>query len=187
VDGEPVRPAEKTYVLFHKPRGVVAEFEAPGKETLLSFLKELGPRVFAVDPLPEDAAGALFLTNDGALVNDLNQPGCHVERVYLASVEGRASEGVLERLAAGVRVDEESVTRVQAVVLDQRMRTALLRIRLRETGSVRVSRVLDAVGLPVYELRRVEYGGLHLGDLEPGQWRPLAKEEMQSLYREMRL
>jgi len=44
-----------------------------------------------------------------------------------------------------------------------------------------VRRMFEAVGQRVVRLRRMRFGPLRLGDLPPGQHRPLTKEEIEQL------
>ncbi|MCJ7752283.1 MAG: MFS transporter, partial [Armatimonadetes bacterium] len=44
-----------------------------------------------------------------------------------------------------------------------------------------VRRMFEAVGHPVTALRRTRIGPLTLGDLQPGQWRPLTPAEITAL------
>ena len=42
----------------------------------------------------------------------------------------------------------------------------------------------EAVGHPVRRLHRSRYAGIELGDLAPGEWRELARAEVEALRRE---
>ena len=50
-----------------------------------------------------------------------------------------------------------------------------------------VRRLLDAVGHPVQRLVRTAIGPITLGDLRPGRTRPLTRDEVGRLYREVGL
>jgi 23S rRNA pseudouridine2605 synthase len=59
-------------------------------------------------------------------------------------------------------------------------------LTLREGRKREVRRMLAACGHDVRRLRRVRYGPIRLGDLEPGAWRPLERGELQALRRSTR-
>jgi 23S rRNA pseudouridine2604 synthase len=73
--------------------------------------------------------------------------------------------------------------------------TVTLPCRLRRTGersfnivlvqglNRQIRRMCEALGYNVKKLRRVRILDIKLGDLQPGQWRPLTPAEMQCLER----
>jgi len=44
-----------------------------------------------------------------------------------------------------------------------------------------IKRLLEDVGYPVFKLKRMAFGPLHLGRLERGAWRPLTPQEEMNL------
>ena len=56
-----------------------------------------------------------------------------------------------------------------------------LSVTIREGRNRQVRRMCAAVGLFVVRLRRIRYGNLTLGGLQPGEYRLLSKEEAQAL------
>jgi 23S rRNA pseudouridine2605 synthase len=186
LDGEEVRGVATVYAVLNKPRGVLSTLEdQEDRPGLAAYLEGLDARVFPVGAMPVDVEGALLLTNDGTLVQRLNQPDLRVESAYIVSVEGFVTPDIVRRLAEGVRVDETPPARVRAVVLHTGISTTLLRATLRENSTVRISRVLARVGFPVCELRRVAVAGVGLDGLEPGQWRALTPLETAAMWRSL--
>ena len=181
LDGERVILTERVYVLLNKPRGVLSAVQDPeGRRTVAPYLEGLAERVFSVGDLPMDTEGALLLTNDGSLFGEVSDPGVCIESTYIASVEGTVCEDTVARLRRGVWLEGRIPLRARAIVLDTGLRTTLLRIRLRERKNQGVSRMLDRVGHPVCELRRVALANLHIGSLEAGQWRRVDESDIRS-------
>ncbi|MCS7061295.1 MAG: pseudouridine synthase, partial [Anaerolineae bacterium] len=56
-----------------------------------------------------------------------------------------------------------------------------LRVTLREGRKRQIKRVAKALGHPVLRLMRVRIGPITLGDLQPGRWRRLTREEVRQL------
>jgi 23S rRNA pseudouridine2605 synthase len=56
-----------------------------------------------------------------------------------------------------------------------------LSVTIREGRNRQVRRMCSAVGLFVVRLRRIRYGNLTLGGLQPGEYRLLTKAEAQAL------
>jgi 23S rRNA pseudouridine2457 synthase len=59
--------------------------------------------------------------------------------------------------------------------------TAWIEIKLREGKKRQIRHMTAAVGLPTLRLIRVAIGPIHLGHLEPGQWRNLTMKEVEAL------
>jgi 23S rRNA pseudouridine2457 synthase len=60
--------------------------------------------------------------------------------------------------------------------------TAWIEIALREGMNRQIRRMTSAVGHPTLRLVRVAIGPIRLGNLEPGRWRELTKEEVQGIF-----
>jgi len=90
VNGEEIGYREHTYVMLHKPAGVLSATEDGRGETVLDLLapeyRKIG--LFPVGRLDKDTEGLLLLTDDGALAHDLLAPKKHVDKVYFARTEG---------------------------------------------------------------------------------------------------
>ncbi|MCL2357284.1 MAG: rRNA pseudouridine synthase [Defluviitaleaceae bacterium] len=67
--------------------------------------------------------------------------------------------------------------------VSRRGETTSLRIKIHEGRNRQVRRMCDAIGHPAVSLRRVAIGPISLGDLQPGKWRYLSKEEIEKFGR----
>jgi 23S rRNA pseudouridine2605 synthase len=179
VDGRVVGLQPLTYVLLHKPAGVVTTASDPqGRPTVVGLVGH-EVRVVPVGRLDADTTGALLLTNDGELAHRLAHPRYEVEKVYEAEVEGDPSDEVLRRLAEGVEL-EDGLTAPARV---RRLGPSLVELSIHEGRNRQVRRMLEAVGHPVRRLHRSRYAGLTLTELEPGEWRELRASELDTLTR----
>jgi 23S rRNA pseudouridine2605 synthase len=177
VDGEPVAKQKLAYVLLHKPTGVVTTASDPeGRPTVLDLVQH-DSRVVPVGRLDVNTTGALLLTNDGELAHRLAHPRYGVEKTYIAAVEGRPTDGVLRKLAEGVRL-EDGMTSPARV---RRLAPSRIEVTIHEGRNRQVRRMLDAVGHPATRLHRDAYAGLTLEGLEPGAWRELEPSEVDQL------
>ena len=91
VDGAPVDCAPFVYVMMHKPAGLLSATEDRDQKTVVDLLPvHLRRRgLFPVGRLDKDTTGLLLLTDDGALAHELLSPRKHVDKVYLARVDGQ--------------------------------------------------------------------------------------------------
>ena len=177
VDGEEVEPERLTYVLLHKPAGVVTTASDPhGRPTVVGLVGH-ERRVVPVGRLDADTTGVLLLTNDGPLAHRLMHPRYEVDKVYVVDVEGEPEEDALSRLAEGVEL-EDGVTAPARV---RRLAPSRLEVTLHQGRKHQVKRMLAAVGHPVTRLHRSSYAGLTADGLEPGEWRELSADELVRL------
>ncbi len=177
VDGEPVALQRLTYVLLHKPAGVVTTARDPqGRPTVVDLVPR-EPRVVPVGRLDADTTGALLLTNDGQLAHRLAHPRYGVEKTYVAEVEGEPTDATLRALAAGVDLDDGRTAPARV----RRLAPSEIELVIHEGRNRQVRRMLDAVGHPVIRLHRSAYAGLTLDGLEPGAWRELEPAEVEAL------
>src|SRR5688572_30794142 len=177
VDGKAVEPEPLTYVLLHKPAGVVTTARDPqGRPTVVGLVGH-ERRVVPVGRLDADTTGVLLLTNDGPLAHRLAHPRYEVDKVYEAEVEGDPSPEVVQQLAAGIEL-EDGMTSPAKV---RRLGRGRLELVLHEGRKRQVRRMCEAVGHPVRALNRREYAGLTADGLAPGEWRELMDEEVKRL------
>jgi 23S rRNA pseudouridine2605 synthase len=177
LDGRALERQRLAYVLLHKPAGVVTTARDPqGRPTVVA-LVDHAARVVPVGRLDAETTGALLLTNDGGLAHRLAHPRYGVEKVYVAEVEGKPSDESLERLAAGVDLDDGPTAPARVRLLGP----STVELTIHEGRNRQVRRMLDAVGHPVRALHRSRYGPLTLDGLAPGTWRELGPEEVQRL------
>ena len=177
VDGAEVGPEPLTYVLLHKPGGVVTTARDPqGRPTVVGLVGH-ERRVVPVGRLDADTTGVLLLTNDGPLAHRLMHPRYEVDKVYEVDVEGEPDEEALARLAGGVELDDG----VTAAARVRRLGPSQLELTIHEGRKHQVKRMLAAVGHPVTRLHRSSYAGLRADGLEPGEWRELSEEEVTRL------
>jgi 23S rRNA pseudouridine2605 synthase len=75
VDGLPLAAPQKlTYVLLHKPRGVVSSLTPQGNRQTVRELVPQEARLYPVGRLDVDSEGLILMTNDGELADFLTHP-----------------------------------------------------------------------------------------------------------------
>ena len=184
VAGETVALGGCTYLLLHKPAGVLTATEDRRQPTVLELLP---PELRRIDLAPvgrldKDTEGLLLLTNDGELTHRLLSPRYHVDKRYLARVDGDLSPADVSAFAAGMTLPDGLVCLPAGLELLPQPRTCI--VTLREGKFHQVKRMLAACGAPVLYLKRLSMGPLTLpDDLPPGAYRLLTDEEISALYR----
>jgi len=183
VDGTAIQlDATKRYVLLNKPTGVVSTMkDEQGRPDLRRFTKEWPERLYNVGRLDAETSGLLVLTNDGELAHVLAHPSFGVTKVYIAKVDGRVSPQTVAQLTKGVDLDDGPIAADRARLLDVSGGTSLVELTLHSGRNRIVRRMMAAVGHPVRELVRRQFGPLHLGTLPAGRARELTTVERGAL------
>lgn len=183
IDGLPVRRPESRTVLLHKPRGVVTTRSDPeGRPTVYGCLAGLEAHVVPVGRLDAATTGLLLLTNDTRFADWVTDPAHAVPRVYLVTVRGELAEPTARRLEAGLEESGERLAARAVAVRKRSRRETHLVVELTEGKNREIRRLLAAAGHEVTRLKRVAFGGLELGDLPPGKWREVTREELRAAF-----
>ena len=173
-------------IAFNKPYGVLCQFtdrSVPPRRTLAGF--DLPADVYPAGRLDFDSEGLLLLTDDGALAHKLTDPRHKQPKTYWVQVEGTPREAQLERLRAGVELNDGPTLPAQAKCIDapalwprdppvrfrKTVPDAWLELTIREGRNRQVRRMTAAVGLPTLRLVRAGVGEIGLEGLGPGHWR----------------
>ncbi|PQM26115.1 pseudouridine synthase [Sphingopyxis lindanitolerans] len=176
-------------ILFNKPYGVLSQFTDRGtpeaRATLSAYID--APGVYPAGRLDRDSEGLLLLTDDGALQARISSPRHKVPKTYLVQVEGEPDAASLDRLRAGVALNDGMTRPAAARRIDPpplwprdppvRYRKSVpdcwLELTITEGRNRQVRRMTAAVGHPTLRLVRWRVGEWALGDLAPGLWRDL--------------
>ena len=137
--------------------------------------------LFPVGRLDKDTTGLLLLTDDGGLAHRLLSPKKHVDKVYLAEVEGRVDQDDVRALEAGMVLGDG--LHCLPAGLEPLGNGSVCLVTLREGKYHQVKRMLAARGKPVTALHRLSMGPLALDEgLKPGNWRFLTPQERAELW-----
>lgn len=183
VDGVAVQlDTTRRYVVLNKPTGVVSSMKDDhGRRDLREFTEDWPERLYNVGRLDAETSGLLVLTNDGELAHVLAHPSFGVTKVYIAKVDGRVTPQTIARLTKGVDLDDGPIAADKARLLDASGDTSLVELTLHSGRNRIVRRMMAAVGHPVVELVRRQFGPLHLGTLAAGRTRELTTVERGAL------
>jgi len=182
LDGERVLPEnKKVYIMLNKPAGYISTSrDERTRPTVLHLLTDIPVRVYSVGRLDADTEGLLLLTNDGEFAHKLTHPRYHVDKVYLAWVEGRPSKESLEQLRNGVEIKDGLTAPAKVTVVKQTKTRTRLKIVIHEGKKRQIKQMCRCVGHKVQHLKRMQIGTLKLGNLPTGKYRYLSHQEVES-------
>ena len=187
VDGKSITDPEKLrYILLNKPRGVLSTVKSPDPRPTVRSIIDFPGRLFPVGRLDADSEGLIFMTNDGDLTNKLTHPRYEHEKEYLVLVSSQPNDNQLKAWIKGIVLDDGTLTLPAQVRIDGKDSNGTwLRVILKEGKKRQIRRMGEASGLHVKRLIRIRIANLALGELSPGEWRHLTKDEVNQIKRNL--
>lgn len=185
VDGETIqRSMSKSYLVLHKPKGVLSTMYDPeGRPSLADFIDLRKERLFHVGRLDKDSEGLILLTNDGDLTFRATHPSFGLEKTYIIEFEGRLETGVDKVLLKGVEL-EDGMGRVLSF---KQLSQNWIEVKIHEGRYHIIRRLMEAVGVEVLRLIRTNFGPISLGDTPEGRWRDLNEQELLNIQKALDL
>lgn len=184
VDGKQLKIKRKLYIALNKPRKVLTTRKAEAEDDrriILDLLPKEWSNLFPVGRLDYDSEGLIFLTNDGEFSLKLTHPRYGITKTYIATIEGRVEENVLQNVVRGLVHDGERLTAKKARLLSASKSQSVVEVELAEGKNREVRRLFESQNLTVTRLVRISIGRIKLAELPPGKWRVLTEPEIKSL------
>lgn len=180
LDGESIRGEQKKICyMLNKPKGVICSNARVGrKPIILDLFPESRERLFTIGRLDKDTTGLLLVTNNGPFAHLVIHPSSNIIKEYLVKTAQEITAEHLETLSQGARVDEKWVRPVSV----QKMRRGTFKICVKEGKKHEVRIIAERAQLKILELTRIRIGGLVLGPLSPGDYRPLSEKDKKLLF-----
>jgi pseudouridine synthase len=174
IEREPLR-----VILLYKPRSVItSRKDEQGRPTIYSILPPEYHKLHSVGRLDFATSGLLLLTNNTLLSAWLTDPNNGIPRVYTVTVRGCLTAEHADAMQSGI-LDEGQLLKSEAIIIRKSSRReSHLVITLTEGKNREVRRLCKSVGHEVTTLKRVSYGPLSLGNLAPGGFRVVEREEV---------
>lgn len=190
VDGESLKLIKsKTYLAFHKPRGVISTMSDPeGRDNLGDYFKDRKERLYHVGRLDRDSEGLILLTNDGDFAHRATHPSYGLEKHYLVEIEGEFNKQLSDQLLQGVRLEDGLARAIKVVHARAVSRNHhWVEITIHEGRYHIIRRLVESLGLKVLRLIRTEFGPIGIGDMKPGKHRILNSPELLKLFKVLNL
>ncbi len=182
LDGKPVQPGEKIYLLLYKPKGYITSYKDPeGRPTVYDLIADLKTWVFPVGRLDLETSGLLLMTNDTALAERLTNPDFKVPKTYLVKSAARLSEEQLERLRRGVELSDGPTRPALVKRIRDSEKHTFLEITISEGRNRQVRRMLEAVDSKALKLVRTAIGALEINNLQIGKYCVLNQSQLSKI------
>ena len=192
------KPVKYIYLIMNKPCGYVCSAVSDSHKTVYELLTaELqaqvsdaprGCRLHTVGRLDCDTSGLLLLTNDGKFSHRVTSDET-ITKTYRATLLNPVAQEIqksyISQAAAGLTLPPEKKIGEQPALpaILEFESSYICKVTVHEGKFHEVRRIFRALGNEVTALERIAIGRLTLSkDLEPGKWRILTKDEIDSLY-----
>jgi 23S rRNA pseudouridine2605 synthase len=181
VDGEAVAKKKYVYIVMNKPVGyVTTRSDELGRKTVYEFLRGIDEWVFPIGRLDKDTSGLLLFSNDTQFGEQLTNPDSKISKVYRVRLDKPFTEEHKREMGEWIKLDNVML-RPALVTIEHEKSGFWISMTISEGKNRQVRRMCKKYGYNVLELHRLQIGGLALGNLPPGHWRYLTKDEVGRL------
>ena len=178
-----IRGYEHTYLMLHKPTGVVTANKDKELQTVMDLLSPdiQSDKLYAVGRLDRDTTGLLLLTDNGPLGFQLLHPQYHVDKTYQVEVNGLLTPDHIQAFQKGIVFLDGTVCKAARLeILSASPSHSQASITISEGKFHQVKKMFLSVGVKVTSLKRVQFGDFTLDtELTEGHYRPLNPEELE--------
>lgn len=172
----------KAVLAFYKPVGVTCTEKDKHAEKIINNYVKYPVRVTYAGRLDKDSEGLLLLTNDGDLIEAVMRGAHRHEKEYVVKVDKEITSPFLEKMAAGVYLQELECTTRPCQIRQTGKYT--FQIILTQGLNRQIRRMCNACGYEVRQLKRIRIMNIGLEKLTPGKYREVQGQELEQLYRD---
>ena len=173
---------ERLVYLLNKPKGYICTNQDTHDRKKVVDLLPSNDRLFTIGRLDRDTTGAILVTNDGDLANQLMHPRFKKEKIYLAETKDDIEDKLLPELSKGIKLEKGEFAKGQIKRLDRYKGRILWEVILTEGKNREVKRIFENFGTNVVSLHRHSFAGLNVNNLKIGKYRQLNSKIIQSLF-----
>lgn len=174
---------EHTYLMLHKPAGVVTANKDKELPTVMDLLSPgiQSDKLYAVGRLDRDTTGLLLLTDNGPLGFQLLHPQYHVDKTYQVEVNGLLTPDHIQAFQKGIVFLDGTICKpARLEILAASPSYSQASITISEGKFHQVKKMFLSVDVKVSSLKRVQFGDFTLDtELTEGHYRPLNPEELE--------
>ena len=173
---------ERIVYLLNKPKGYICtNLDTHDRKKVVDLLPST-QRLFTIGRLDRDTTGAILITNDGDLANQLMHPRFKKEKIYLAETKEDIEDKLLPELSKGIKLEKGEFAKGQIKRLDRYKGRILWEVILTEGKNREVKRIFENFGTRVVSLHRHSFAGLNVNNLKIGKYRQLNSKIIDALF-----
>lgn len=186
VSGQPLLYSKYVYIMMNKPAGVLSASNDKRAQTVIDLLPEdlKRPGLFPAGRLDKDTEGLLIITNDGEFAHNMLSPKKHIDKKYIAELDGEITEDMIKAFESGITFADGTVCMPARLEIDSTnpdKTTAVVTIC--EGKFHQVKKMFAVCGKNVVHLKRISIGNLYLdSNLPIGSCKMLSELDKLSIF-----
>ena len=184
-DGAEVSPVTPTYLIYHKPKGLLCAVEDSREQTIIDVLPTSMDhlRLFPVGRLDRESEGLIILTNDGMFSQELIHPSNGTSKTYEVELRKPLDEEKLIEWTNGVAVEGRLLKPISVKRIGWKPLHCWFEVVLGEGIKREIRMMARALDNDVRKLLRRKIGKLELRNLPAGEFISVSKDELWSYIR----
>lgn len=184
IAGKEVNYSKHIYIMMNKPAGVVSASSDNYDKTVIDILPDEYKRkgLFPAGRLDKDTEGLLIITDDGDFAHRMLSPKKHVDKQYIAKLDGEITEKIIQKFEQGIIfADGTKCLPAKLEIYNNDKKTGLVTIC--EGKFHQVKKMFISCGLNVVHLERISIGNLYLdGNLPIGSCKLLTNLDKKLIF-----
>lgn len=184
ISGKEVNYSKHIYIMMNKPAGVVSASSDNYDKTVIDILPDEYKRkgLFPAGRLDKDTEGLLIITDDGDFAHRMLSPKKHVDKQYIAKLDGEITEKIIQKFEQGIIfADGTKCLPAKLEIYNNDKKTGLVTIC--EGKFHQVKKMFISCGLNVVHLERISIGNLYLdGNLPIGSCKLLTNLDKKLIF-----
>ena len=169
------------------PQGYITNLKDSSKKRIVANLlgsDVMAKRVFPVEILDADIAGALLLTNDGDLAFKLTKSHKEIQKTYQVRVDGILTQEAVNKLIKGFMVNGKLTKRakIDNIDFDREHQSTLFYLTIPLIKNSELKEIMASLGFPSKKIKIQSFAGVSIDGLAEGEYRALKPHEIKQLY-----
>jgi 16S rRNA pseudouridine516 synthase len=168
VKGQALDYQKHVYIMMNKPAGVLSASSDRFDKTVIDLLPENFKRkgLFPAGRLDKDTEGLLIITDDGDFAHNLLSPKKHVDKKYIARLDGEITQEMIQKFEDGIVFADGTRCLPASLELYNNDKCTGI-VTICEGKFHQVKKMFACCGLNVVHLQRISMGGLYLDSKLP--------------------
>ncbi len=182
--GKVIEKKDFLYVKFYKPRGFLTSYGDPhGRKNLDDFEFFKKTKLAYSGRLDKDSEGLIFFSNDGSVIHKMQTPKFDIEKEYIVYTKRPLNDDEKVAMENGLVIDGFRLKRCTVEKIGRNK----YRVIISEGKKRQIRNMFKHFGIEVERLIRVRIANIKVGDLKPGEFKFLTKDELKELKRCLKL
>lgn len=173
----------KVYYMLNKPKCYITSLkDEKDRKVVTQLLKGVTEKVFPVGRLDYNTEGLLLLTNDGDWSNNITHPSKNISKTYEVKLKKPLTSKQAMQIHNGIVIDGKKTLPAKIVMHNVDGEYYIYHMTIYEGRNREIRKIFEAIGLKIYNLKRLSIGLLELGNLKEGKFRKLTRDEINLVF-----